>query len=165
MEPGNLITEKIVEYCKPLQLIFVVGFTKTGKVTIAKKLAKELNRSLYIADEFIERHGFDHALDEFEMEVERIYYNGEKAIFEGILCFRLLRRLIKKGYIMPDIIIKTECNEQTISHFYSIEEPEKNLKRVFGFNNGLKQIWNESLKNIASQGKTLKILTLNTSIF
>ena len=165
MEPGSLITEKIIEYCKPLQIIMILGKTKSGKVTIARKLAKELDRELFIADEFIEKHGYDNALDQFEMELDHCYYAGKSVIFEGILCFRLLRKLIEKGYYLPDILIKVECNDETISHFYNLEEPKKNLKRVFGFNSGLDKIWKESLEIIASQGKKIKLLTLNTSIF
>lgn len=166
MDPKSLITDKIVDYCKPLQLIFVVGFTKSGKVTIAKELSKRLdNRPLYIADEFIERYGYDHALDEFESQLERAYYGGEQVIFEGILCFRLLRRLAEKGFILPDIVIKTECNDATISYFYSIEESNKNMNRVFGFNRGLQQIFNETSSLLISQNKKIKLLTLNTSIF
>ena len=133
MNPSTLITSKIVKYCEPLPLIFVMGYTKTGKVTIARKLAEQLNRTLYIADEFIEKHGYDHALDEFEMELERCYYSGEKVIFEGILCFRLLRILAKKGYIIPDMIIKTDCNIETITHFYDIEGEEKKNYKSFRF--------------------------------
>jgi len=166
MDPKSLINDRIVDYCKPLQLIFVIGFTKSGKVTIAKELSKRLdNRPLYIADEFIERYGYDHALDEFESQLERSYYGGEQVIFEGILCFRLLRRLIEKGFILPDMVIKTECNDATISYFYSIEEANKNMNRVFGFNAGLQKIWNECLEITSIQNKKLKILTLNTSIF
>lgn len=165
MKPESLITEKIIEYCRPLHIIMILGKTKSGKVTIARKLAKELDRELFIADEFIERHGYDNVLDQFEMELDNYYHNGKSVIFEGILCFRLLRKLIEKGYYLPDIIIKVECNEQTISHFYLLEEPEKNLKRVFGFNSGLDKIWKESLDIISNQGKILKVLTLNTSIF
>lgn len=165
MDPKSLITEKIIEYCKPLQIIMILGKTKSGKVTIARKLAKELDRELFIADEFIERYGYDNALNQFEMELDHCYYAGKSVIFEGILCYRLLRKLIGKGYYLPDMVIKVDCNEQTISHFYQTEEPEKNLKRVFGFNSGLDSIYQECLNIIANQGKTLKVLTLNTSIF
>ena len=96
MEPGSLITQKILDYCKPLSLIFVMGYTKTGKVTIARRLSKDLDRELFIADEFIKKYGYDNALDQFELELEHCYYAGKQVIFEGILCFRLLRRLLKK---------------------------------------------------------------------
>lgn len=166
LNPKDLITDKIVDYCKPLQLIFVIGFTKSGKVTIAKELSKRLdNRPLYIADEFIERYGYDHALDEFESQLERAYYGGEQVIFEGILCFRLLRRLIEKGFILPDMVIKTECNLNTIRHFYQLENPEKNFNKVIGFNNGLEKVFQECLNMLSSQNKKIKVLTLNTSIF
>jgi hypothetical protein len=165
MNPESLITEKIVNYCEPLQIIMILGAVKSGKVTIARKLAKELNRELFVADEFIERYGYDNALDQFEMELDNCHYAGKSVIFEGILCFRLLRKLIGKGYYLPDIVIKVECNDTTISHFYQIEEPEKNLKRVFGFNSGLDKIFEECLILLESNNEKIKLLTLNTSIF
>lgn len=165
MDPKSLITERIVEYCRPLQIIMILGKTKSGKVTIARKLAKELDRELFIADEFIERYGYDNALNQFEMELDHCYYAGKSVIFEGILCYRLLRKLIGKGYYLPDMVIKVDCNDITISHFYHIENPEKSFNKVMGFNNGLDKIFQECLNIIANQGKTLKILTLNTSIF
>ena len=118
MKPDSLITQKIVDYCKPLQIIMILGKTKSGKVTIARKLSQELdNRELYIADEFINKHGYDNALDQFEMELDHCYYGGKSVIFEGVLCYRLLRKIIERGYYLPDLIILTECNEQTIKHF------------------------------------------------
>jgi 2-phosphoglycerate kinase len=165
MKPEDLLTDKIIDYCKSMQIIFVMGFTKTGKVSIARKLAKELNRELFIADEFIERYGHHDSVNQFELELDHCYHSGKSVIFEGILCFRLLRKIVEKGYFLPDMIIKTECNEQTIRHFYEKEEPNKNINRVFGFNSGLQKIWIEVLDFVHLQDKKLKVLTLNTSIY
>ena len=163
--PKDLVTQKIVDYCKQLQIIFVIGFTKTGKVTIAKELAKQLNYDILIADDFIENYGHNGALTMFKNEVERKFYNGDKFIVEGVLCFRLLRKLINTSGIIPDLIIKTECNDQTIRYFYDLENPEKNITQVMGFNLGLNSIWNQYLDVLNNMGKSIKVLTLNTSIF
>jgi hypothetical protein len=165
MNPESLITEKIIEYCKTQPIIMILGKTKSGKVTIARKLSMDTGHELFIADEFIDKYGYDNALEQFELELNNCYYSGKKVIFEGILCYRLLRRLIGKGFYLPNMLIKVDCNEQTISHFYSLESPEKNLTRVFGFNSGLDKIFEESLLLLESQNKKLPILTLNTSIF
>ena len=164
MDPKTLVTDKIVEYCKKLQIIFVVGYTKTGKYTIAKELADRLHVDIFISDDFVARYGHKGSLSQLELEIEHCYYSGKPAIFEGILCYRLLRKLGQKGYIYPDLIIKTECNNETIRYFYEKEEPNKNLSRVFGFNQGLEKIWNEYIDLVYSQGKTVKLLNLNTSI-
>lgn len=165
MSPESLITEKVVDYCKKQTIIMILGKTKSGKVTIARKLAMETGHELFIADEFIEKYGYEDALNQFETELNHCYYSGKNCIFEGILCYRLLRRLAKKGYYLPDMVIKVDCNDLTINHFYSIEEPNKNLNRVKGFNNGLDQIWNEISAWLISNNKQIKLLKLNTSIY
>jgi gluconate kinase len=166
LNPRDLITPKIVEYCKPLSLIFILGVTKSGKVTIARELSKQLdNRTLLISDSYIESHGHEEALNFLERDLNEYHYNSEFIIIEGILAFRLLRRIARNGYYLPDMVIKTECNEATIQHFYLLEEPYKNLNSVFGFNAGLDKIRHETLNIIKQQNKKLPILTLNTSIY
>lgn len=165
MNPEILVTEKIVDYAKTQQIIMILGATKTGKVTIARKLAMETGHELFIADEFIGKHGYDNALDQFEMEIDHCYYSGKRAIFEGVLCYRLLRKLVEKGYYLPDMLIKIECSDATIRYFYEKEEPNKNLNRVFGFNQGLNKIFEESLILLTANNKKIKTLTLNTSIY
>jgi len=163
MNPKDLVTDKLVDICRPLQTIFVIGYTKTGKYTIAKELSERLNREMFVSDEFQERYR-EKALDQLEMEIEHCYYAGKNVIFEGILGFRLLRRLAQKGYINPDLIIKTNCSEQTIRYFYNKEEPNKNINRVLGFNNGLDKVWNDYIEIVSLQQNKPKFLTLNTSV-
>ncbi len=166
MNPKDLITQKIVDYCKPLTLIFVVGYTKTGKITIAKELSKQLeDRTLLISDDYISNYGHEQALNMLERDMNEYYYSGTHIIIEGILGFRLLRKMVKNGYHLPDMVIKTECNKETISYFYEKEEPGKNLNSVFGFNSGLKKIWIETLETVYSQNRKINVLKLNTSIF
>lgn len=165
MKPENLITQKIVDYCKTQKMILILGKTKSGKVTIARQLAMETGFELNVADDFIEIYGYDHALNQFESRLEHCYHTNQPCIFEGILCYRLLRRLAKGGYYLPDFVIHVICNEETISHFYSLEEPNKNMNRVHSFNDGLSKIWLETLNIVYLQGKKLKVLELNTSIF
>lgn len=166
MNPKDLVTEKIVNYCKPLSLILIIGSVKSGKVTIARELAKQLdNRKLFISDEYIANWGHDNALNRLEEDINESYYGSDPIIIEGILGFRLLRRMVKNGYHLPDMVIKTECNKETISYFYEREEPGKNLNSVHGFNQGLEKIFKESVYLLKSRGKKLPILILNTSIF
>jgi len=163
MNPATLVTPQLINHCKDLQLIFVIGATKTGKVIIAKTLAEALGREILISDAFIQEYGYDNALDRLEHELENRYYSGKKVIIEGILAFRLLRRMARKGWMQPDIIIKTICDDETIKHFYQIEGEGDKIKRALGFNRGLEKIFEEYLELTA--GKRTKILGLNTSIY
>lgn len=165
LNPKDLVTEKIVNYCRPLSHILIIGSVKSGKVTIARKLASELDRILLISDDYIERYGQNDALNYLEQEMNDYYYSATPIIVEGILGFRLLRRMIKNGYHLPDMVIKTECSEETIRYFYNKENPEKNINSVIGFNSGLEKIYRECLDLIKLQNRSIKQLTLNTSIF
>ena len=165
MSPESLITQKIIDYCKTQQIIVILGPVKSGKVTIARKLAMDTGHELFIADEFIEKYGYENALNQFQIELDHCYHSGKNCIFEGILCYRLLRRLVKEGYYLPNMVIKVDCNDETISYFYEKEEDHKNLNRVFGFNSGLNSIWEQCLNMLSQQNKNIKVLTLDTSIF
>lgn len=163
MNPASLVTPQLIEYCKPLPLIFVIGATKTGKVTIAKTLARALEREIFISDAFIGAYGQKDALDKIEHELENNYYSNHPTIIEGILGFRLLRRIARKGWMNVDLIIKTICDDKTIKHFYQKEEPNKNINQVLGFNKGLEKIFEEYLI-LLRDNKKPKIIYLNTSI-
>lgn len=165
MELKELITDKIVNYSLTQQIVMILGPTKSGKVTISRELANRTGYDLFIADDFINDYGLDTGMEIFKNTIDSYHYSGKKAIFEGILCYRLLRKLIKDGYYIPDIIIKVNCNEETINYFYNKEEPEKNLKYVNGFNRGLEKIWSEIKELVYYKNINLKVLELNTSIY
>jgi hypothetical protein len=166
MNPASLVTSQLINFCNPLKSIVICGFTKTGKVTIAKKLATSLNRPLLITDEYIEKYGYDDALEGLMEDTVNFYNNQTPFIVEGILCFRLLRKTATLGNFYPDLIIKTECNEETISYFYHKDGEAYKLKRALSFNKGLNKIWDdyrEILRNDSSIPYP-KYLSLNTSL-
>jgi hypothetical protein len=95
------------------------------------------------------------------------YYNNNiPFIVEGTLCFRLLRKGVQLNNFFPDLIIRTECNDYTIEHFYNKEGEGHKLKRALSFNNGLIKIWDEYTQLLFSNSnnKYPKLLTLNTSL-
>ena len=53
LNPKDLINNRIIRYCQPLQLIIVLGISKSGKIIIARELSEKLNIPLFISDEFI----------------------------------------------------------------------------------------------------------------
>lgn len=164
MNPLSLVTPSLIETVRPLQNTIILGYTKTGKVTIAKEIAKQLDRPIIISDNF-QYLGHDNALKMFSEVVYRYVQQNIPIIVEGILAFRFLREGTKFCTFNADIIIKTVCDPQTIEHFYSIEEPGKNINRVHGFNQGLDKIWNEYLQLlVSSQFNQPEIIYLNTSL-
>jgi hypothetical protein len=143
-----------------MNTIVVCGFTKTGKVTIAKKLAEQLKRPLIISDNYRSEK-----YDEFVDEVLTHDRNKTPFIVEGILCFRLLRKGVRENVFYPDLIIKTNCNEATIKYFYEIEGEKSKIPRALSYNKGLNTIWDEYRKLLLeSRVKIPKYLELNTSI-
>jgi hypothetical protein len=166
MDPSNLVTPQLINFCTPLNSIVICGFTKTGKITIAKKLANSLNRHLFISDEYINNYGYDKSLEKLMIDIKSFEDRNIPFIVEGILCFRLLRKSIKLKTFFPDFIIKTECDEKTISHFYHKDGESSKLPKALIFNKGLNTIWNEYKEILRTDPllPTPKYLSLNTSL-
>ena len=62
MNPADLVTKDLIKYCNNFPIIVVCGYTKTGKVTIARKLSQSLNRPLLESDNYIDYHDRSNSL-------------------------------------------------------------------------------------------------------
>jgi hypothetical protein len=140
MSPTDLVTPELIQYCYQFNTIVVLGYTKTGKLPIARKIAQELDRPLFISDEYLE---LKDPLDAFISDVTWHQRRGNQIIIEGTLCFRLLRKGLELSNFNTDLIIKTKCNNETIKHFYNIDNENHKTKRALSFNQGLNKIWDE----------------------
>ena len=164
MNLTDLVTPKLIELCKDKQLIIVCGYTKTGKVTIANKLAQELNRKLLKSDDYqmFEEQSLEMLMNDVIDSLKR----KEQIIVEGILCFRLLRKGVEQMNILPDMLIKTECNEETIRHFYEKDGESSKIDRALSFNKGLNKIWKDYLNLLYYSPYIIppEYIELNTSI-
>lgn len=160
MKPGDLVTQDLLDMCSRCKSIVVLGYTKTGKLPIAKKISSELNIPLLIADNY---QNLDDPLEYF-MHDTLAYHSYEKpVVIEGILSFRLLRKAFDKGFV-PDLIIKTECSENTIKHFYEVEGEGHKIPRVIAFNKGLNKIWNDFLEKLDGSPKQPLFIKLTTTL-
>ncbi len=140
MKPADLVTPELIQHCSQFNTIVVLGYTKTGKLPIAKKIATELDRPLFISDEYLE---LKDPLEAFMGDVTWHQRRGNQIIVEGTLCFRLLRKGLELSNFNTDLIIKTNCNEETIKYFYNLDGESHKTKRALSFNQGLNKIWNE----------------------
>jgi hypothetical protein len=155
MNPAHLVTPQILNICSNNPVIVICGYTKTGKVTIAKKISSALNRPLFISDDYITE---ENKSDSLYRLIDGIlpYYNKKiPIIVEGILCFRLLRKGIQLNNFYPDLIIKTKCNDSTIKHFYEKDNEANKIPRALSFNKGLNKIWNDYI-SLLHQNPSLK---------
>jgi len=99
MNPVDLVTPEMVEYCEQFKIIVVCGFAKTGKYPIAKKLAESLNRHLIVSDDF--------GIQDFETfkNISTLAYTKQTpVVIEGVLSFRLLRKGIQENTFHADFI-------------------------------------------------------------
>lgn len=161
MNPADLVTPELIEYCKQFKIIVVAGFTKTGKYPIAKKLADSLNRHMIVSDDF----GLQN-FEDFKRTAQIAYIKQTPVIIEGVMNFRLLRKGLEENTFFTDLIIKTNCNEATIRHFYEKDGEGDKIARVLSFNKGLNTMWDEyraTLRNNPSLKRPV-YLELNTSI-
>ncbi len=140
MKPADLVTPELIQYCSQFNTIVVLGYTKTGKLPIAKKIATELNCPLFISDEYLE---LKDPLDAFMNDIILHQKRKNQIIVEGTLCFRLLRKGLELSNFNTDLIIKTNCNEETIKYFYNLDSESHKIKRALSFNQGLNKIWDD----------------------
>ena len=143
MNPADLVTPSLINYCRNFTTIVICGYTKSGKVTIANKLASQLNMMLFKSDDFIDYVDRENSLNMFMNGVIPYYNKRTPIIVEGITSFRLLRKGIQTNTFHPDLIIKTKCNESTIKHFYEKDGESSKIVRALAFNRGLDKIWDE----------------------
>lgn len=143
MNPADLITSNLINYCNQFKVITILGYTKTGKITIAKKLAQELNYPLFISDNYIDIKNREKSLYNLIDHILPYYQSNQPLIVEGVLCFRLLRKGLQLNNFHTDLIIKTKCNDETIKYFYKIDGEESKINRALSFNKGLNTIWDE----------------------
>ena len=164
MKPSDLVTPELINYCSQFNTIVVLGYTKTGKLPIAKKLAQELDCPLFVSDEYLE---LKDPLESFMGDVTWHQRRGNKIIVEGTLCFRLLRKGLELSNFNTDLIIKTKCNDETIKHFYNQDGESHKIKRALSFNQGLNKIWDEYRANLLTYRGTIKtpaFLELTTTL-
>lgn len=166
MTPSDLVTPQLIQSCKPYRTIVVIGYTKTGKYPISKKLSSALNYPLFVSDNFINPSDRSQSLYDMMGYILPHYKQQKPLIVEGVLCFRLLRKGIQQNNFFPDLIIKTKCDDKTIKHFYKKDGEEHKIERALSFNKGLNTIWKEYLTLLSSNPslKKPKLLELNTSL-
>jgi hypothetical protein len=166
MNPADLVTPELIKQCSDKNAIVVCGYTKTGKVTIAKKIANELSRPILISDDYVKYNSADESLYALMDDVLTYQRTGAPFIVEGILCFRLLRKGMQLGIFNPDMIIKTKCNDETIRHFYNKDGEGGKINRALSFNKGLNTIWEDYLSLLSLNDKKMpNFVELNTSIY
>lgn len=153
MKPVDLVTPQLIQHCSNFNTIIVLGYTKTGKLPIAKKLAQELDRPLFVSDEYLE---LKDPLESFMGDVTWHQRRGNSIIVEGTLCFRLLRKGLELSNFNTDLIIKTKCNDETIKYFYNQDGESHKIKRALSFNQGLNKIWDEYRTNLLSRRNIIK---------
>ena len=147
MKPVDLVTPQLIQHCSNFNTIVVLGYTKTGKLPIAKKIAQELDRPLFISDNYLE---LKDPLNAFMEDINYHQRIQNPIIVEGTLCFRLLRKGLELSNFSADLIIKTKCNDETIKHFYNQDGESHKIKRALSFNQGLNKIWDEYRANLFS---------------
>ena len=166
MNPADLVTPQILTICEKSPIVVVCGFTKSGKITIARKISNHLKRRLFISDDYT-IYGPQEAM--YVLLKDIVYETNRKHPFivEGVQCFRLLRKGIQLNNFFPDLIIKTKCNEETIRYFYQKDNESEKTENAIKYNKGLDKIWNDYLNLLSSnlQIKRPKFIELNTSIY
>jgi hypothetical protein len=166
MNPADLVTPQLLKKIEGANTIVVAGFTKTGKITISNKLSEELGYPVIKSDDFKHEQFGNKALFAFMGECLSYYNTRKPVIIEGVKVFRLLRKGLQLRNFYPDVVIRTECNEATIRHFYKKDGEEEKADRAMSFNKGLQTTW-ESYLSLSEDKFVLKkpqVITLKTTL-
>lgn len=155
MTPSNYITQPILDICRQSNQIVIIGSPCSGKTSIASFLSEQLPRPYILTDDY------QNNLDKLLMDLTN--YN-KPLIVEGTLGYRLLRKGLQTQTFIPDLIIKLECNDKTITHLYNKYRDPNKLNYVKGMINGLNKIWEGYIElHKLYQAKT-KCIEINTSL-
>jgi hypothetical protein len=150
---------------KPYRKIVLFGYTKTGKVKIAKTISEHLGIKLIKTDDF-QHIDFKQAVYTMLNLLTSLETTGTPFIIEGVQCARILRKGQETGTFTPDLVIRTECNEQTIRHCYIQDGEGDKLKGALSFNKGIEGIYNQYLDSVRNTPYLIpKFITINTSLF
>ena len=158
------VTKKLIKICKKYKTIVIYGYTKSGKVIIAKELAKQLNCKLIISDNY-KRLGFYKGMYYIR---DVIKDNDEQIIIEGVQSGRILRKGVQNNDFFADLVIELEINYKSIIECYYKTNESYKLKynRVYNFNfRLLDKIYNEwkKLQDFKTPEINTDILKINTS--
>ncbi len=106
----NLLIEKS-------KIIVIVGPPAAGKTTLTDLIAERFNNVPMImrSDDYI-KYGFKDAVYKMMEDIEKAEFS--KIVIEGIQTARLLRKGIELGTFSCDLIIKLECDLETLSKRY-----------------------------------------------
>lgn len=150
---------------RPYSKIVLFGYTKTGKVKIAKSISEHLGIKLIKTDDY-QHIDFKQAVYTMLGVITNLEKSNIPFIIEGVQCARILRKGLETGTFTPDIVIRTECNEQTIKHCYIQDGEIDKLKGALSFNKGVEKIYNEYLDYLEDMPYIKpKFITINTSLF
>ena len=156
MTPSQYITPQIIDLCKQHRSIVIIGGPCSGKTSIAKYISEQISYQ-YVST------------DDYQNDVDLLLYNVSKynnpLIIEGMLAYRLLRKGAQTQSFNPELIIKLECNFETIKHLYKKYRDPSKLNYVNGMINGSNKIWNEYIDYLAYHFiKKPTYIEINTSL-
>lgn len=158
---------KHLDLIKKAKIIVVLGPTRSGKVKIAKYIQEKTGYKYVCTDDYVD-YGRDEKLEYIISDVLELVREGTPFILEGVQCYRILRRGAKYGYFIPELIIKTICNDETIAYCYEKEGEGHKAKKALAYSKSLETIWNDFIE-IAKHSKDYNsnppiFMKINTSL-
>jgi hypothetical protein len=149
----------------PYRKIVLFGYTKTGKVKIAKTISEHLGIKLIKTDDY-QHIDFKQAVYTMLDVITKLERENIPFIIEGVQCARILRKGQETGTFTPDLVIRTECNEQTIRQCYVQDNESEKINGALSFNKGIEGIYKQYTQSInAMSHDTPKFITINTSLY
>lgn len=144
--------------------IVLFGYTKTGKVKIARTISEHLGIKLIKTDDY-QHIDFRQAVYTMLDEISKLERANIPFIIEGVQCARILRKGLETGTFTPDLVIRTSCNTSTIEYCYRQDGEADKIKGALSFNKGVEKIYTEYLDMLDNVPYlTPRFITINTSL-
>ena len=140
-------------------VIAIVGPTNSAKSTIGDALSKTYELD-HIKTDYFKAWGYE-LVKEKVMTYINDNYQEKGFILSGMQAPRVLRQWARDGETKADLLVKVECSDKTIEHFYREEGKEDKIPSIPKQRKAAEKVVNDYLNLCKDKPE---VITVNTSI-
>jgi hypothetical protein len=158
--PRIEIPKETILSWQDLGTIVIVGPPKSGKSVIADQIYIQTDSFRLESDNYISGD-FQGDLSQFMDDINALK-ESKLLIISGVQTPRLLRKGLEQKSFSPDVIVKIECDDNTIEYCYRKDGEEDKIKGALAMKKSLDTIYSEYISNLGDNEPI--IYSIDTSI-
>ena len=142
-------------------IIAITGGPRSAKSTIGDMVANMVELPHFITDDW--KHlGYEPAKDAIVGWLKR--NNTTNFVLSGMNTARVMRELARQGVTFADLVIKIECDLETISHFYRKAGEADKIPYIESVLKANETVTNDWLRVAKQKGHEPEIIEVDTSL-